>query len=118
MSNDDDRGDRAEDLVGPGRQVGRHVGEDGRPVEQALVRAAVDEPRAAVDRPPDDAVDAGELLLVDDRPEVDVLAVRVARAAGAAPSRRARRRSRRRRCGGRCGGRPRSRPGPGTGTTA
>ena len=44
-----------------------HVGEDGRPVEQPLVRAALDEPRAAVDRAADDVVHAGELLLVDDR---------------------------------------------------
>ena len=40
--------------------------------------AAHHEPRPAVDRAPDDAVDPLELLLVDDRPQVDLLAVGVA----------------------------------------
>ena len=81
-----DRGDRPEDLVGPGGQVGRHVGQDRRAVEQALVRAALGEPGPAGDRSLDDAVDAGELLLVDDRPELRRPRDTDRRAGGASPS--------------------------------
>jgi hypothetical protein len=40
--------------------------------------AADDDVRTGLDRAPDDPVDPLELLLVDDRAEVDLLAIRVA----------------------------------------
>src|SRR3989304_1201739 len=71
-----DRGDGPEDLVGPGGRVGRHVGEHGRPVEQSLVGAALDHPGPPRASTLADAAAARELLRVDDRPELHVLAIR------------------------------------------
>ena len=58
-------------------EVRGHVCEDGGAVEQALVGAADRQPGPTLDRPADDAIDARQLPLVDDRAEVDILAIRV-----------------------------------------
>ena len=73
-----DRCDRGEDLLRPQRHVLADPVHDRRPVEQAVVGAALDDVRALRDGVAEEGVRAVALALVDHRAEADAVLRRVA----------------------------------------